>query len=131
MIKDAGIKHCDYSMLPNFWQILLQGLSINWKICFLFINSTNLCIKMSHYQCNRQEILQKAKYRHSKDYYLKQLLLLIIAADYYLKNKEAIKENSKSWYKNLSKDEKYKIKKYQRNRLQQLIQYKNEVLQSK
>ena len=86
---------------------------------------------MSHYLCNRQEILQKAKYRYSKDYYLKRLLLLIIAADYYLKNKEAIKENSKIWYKNLSKDEKYKIKKYQRNRLQQLIQYKNEVLQSK
>ena len=50
---------------------------------------------MSHYLCNRQEILQKAKYRYSKDYYLKRLLLLIIAADYYLKNKEAIKENSK------------------------------------
>ena len=31
----------------------------------------------------------------------------------------------------MSKDEKCKIKKYQRNRLQQLIQYKNEVLQSK
>ena len=51
---------------------------------------------MSHYQSNRQETLQKAKDRYSKDYYLKRLLLLIIAADYYLKNKEAIKENSKS-----------------------------------
>ena len=51
---------------------------------------------MSHYQSNRQEILQKAKDRYSKNYYLKRLLLLIIAADYYLKNKEAIKENSKS-----------------------------------
>ena len=86
---------------------------------------------MSHYQSNRQETLQKPKDRYSKDYYLKRLLLLIIAADYYLKNKEAIKENSKSWYKNLSKDEKCKIKKYQRNRDQKLIQYKNEVLQSK
>ena len=86
---------------------------------------------MSHYQSNIQETLQKAKDRYSKGYYLKRLLLLIIAADYYLKNKEAIKENSKSWYKNLSKDEKYKIKKYQRNRDQKLIQYKNEVLQSK
>ena len=86
---------------------------------------------MSHYEFKRQEILQKAKDRYFKDYYLKRLLLLLIAADYYLKNKEAIKENSKSWYKNLPKDEKYKIKKYQRNRHQQLIQYKNEVLQSK
>ena len=96
MIKDAGIKHCDYSMLPKFRQILLHwGYQLTEK-CFLFINSTYLCIKMSHYQSNRQEILQKAKDRYSKDYYLKRLLLLIIAADYYLKNKEAIKENSKS-----------------------------------
>ena len=51
---------------------------------------------MSHYQSNIQETLQKAKDRYSKGYYLKRLLLLIIAADYYLKNKEAIKENSKS-----------------------------------
>ena len=40
---------------------------------------------MSYYQFNRQEILQKAKERYSKEK----------AADYYLKNKEAIKEKSK------------------------------------
>ena len=37
---------------------------------------------MSHYQFNRQEILQKAKKNYSKEK----------AAEYYLLNKEAIKE---------------------------------------
>ena len=41
---------------------------------------------MSYYQFNRQEIFQKAKERYSKDK----------AAEYYLKNKESIKENSKN-----------------------------------
>ena len=52
-------------------------------------------------------------------------------AEYYSKNKEAIKEKSRNWYENLLKEEKDKIKEYQRKRYQQLIQYKNEVLQSK
>ena len=73
---------------------------------------------MSYYQFNRQEILQKAKDRYSKEK----------AAKYYLKNKEAIKEKSKNQYKNLSKEEKDKIKKYQRKKYQQLIQYKKEAL---
>ena len=37
---------------------------------------------MSHYQFNRQEVLQKAKKNYSKEK----------AAEYYLLNKEAIKE---------------------------------------
>ena len=69
---------------------------------------------MSYYWFNRQEILQKAKERYSKEK----------AAEYYLKNKEAIKEKSKNWYKNLSKEEKDKIKECERKRYQQLIQYK-------
>ena len=76
---------------------------------------------MSNYQFNRREILQKAKERDSKEK----------AADYYLKNKEGIKEKSKKQYKNLSKEEKDKIKEYQRKRYQQLIQYKKEALQNK
>ena len=64
--------------------------------------------------------MQKAKNGYSKkNYYL------------YLKNKEAIKEKSKNQYKNLSKDEKNKITGYQRKIYQQLIQFKNEALQSK
>ena len=69
---------------------------------------------MSYYQFNRQEILQKAKERYSKEK----------AAEYYLQNKEAIKEKSKNRYKILSKEEKGKIKEYQRKRYQQLIHYK-------
>ena len=76
---------------------------------------------MSYYWFNRQEILQKAKERYSKEK----------AADYYLKNKEAVKEKSNKRHKNLSKEEKDKIKEYQRERCQQLIQFKKEALQKK
>ena len=58
---------------------------------------------MSYYHFNRQEISQKAKERYSKKK----------AAEYYLENKEAIKEKTKEWYKNLSQEEKDKIKEYQ------------------
>ena len=47
---------------------------------------------MSYQQFNRQETLQKAKERYSKEK----------AAECYLQNKEAIKEKSKNRYKNLS-----------------------------
>ena len=66
---------------------------------------------MSYYWFNRKEILQKAKERYSKEK----------ACEYYLQNKEAIKEKSKNPYKNLSKEEKDKIKEYQRKRYLQLI----------
>ena len=49
-----------------------------------------------------------------------------------MKNKEAIKEKSKNWYKNLSdEEEKNKIKEYQSERYQELIQYEKEALQPK
>ena len=54
---------------------------------------------MSYYQFNRQEILQKAKESYSKEK----------AAEYYLKNKESIKEKTKNQYKNLPQKEKDKI----------------------
>ena len=75
---------------------------------------------MSYYWFNRKEILQKAKERYSKEK----------AAEYYLENKEAIKEKSKNQYKNLSEEEKDKIKEYQRKRYQQGIQYNKEPLQN-
>ena len=59
---------------------------------------------MSYYWFNRQEILQKAKERYSKEK----------AAEYYLQNKEKTKEKSKNRYKNLSKEEKDKIKGYRK-----------------
>ena len=69
---------------------------------------------MSYYWFNRKERYSKEK-----------------TAQYYLQNKEAIKGKSKNGYKTLSKEEKGKIKEYQRKRYQQLIQYKKEALQDK
>ena len=54
---------------------------------------------MSYYQFNRQEILQKAKERYSKEK----------AAEYYLQNKEVIKEKARDCYRNLSEKENNKI----------------------
>ena len=76
---------------------------------------------MSYYWFKRQEILQKAKERCSKEK----------AAEYYLQNKEVIKEKTKNRYKNLSKEETNKIKEYQKKNYQELIQYKKEVLKNK
>ena len=56
---------------------------------------------MNYYWFNRQEILQKAKEKYSKEK----------AAEYYAQNKEAIKEKSRECYENLSQEEKDRIKK--------------------
>ena len=64
--------------------------------------------------------MQKAKERYSKEK----------AAECYSQNKEAIKEKLKNWHKNLSQEDKDKIKEYQRKRYQLLIQYKKEALLS-
>ena len=50
--------------------------------------------------------MQKGKERYCKEK----------APEYYLQNKEAIKEKSKNRYKNLPKEEKDKIKKYQKKK---------------
>ena len=63
---------------------------------------------MSYYWFNRQEIFRKVKEIYSKE----------IAAEYNAQNKEAIKEKSRECYKNLSQEEKDKIKKYQRKKCQ-------------
>ena len=70
----------------------------------IFFSEQN--IKMSYYLFNRQEILEKAK----KGYFKEK------AAEYYLQNKEVIKEKSRNRYKNLSEEEKNKIKEYQKKR---------------
>ena len=69
---------------------------------------------MNYCWFNRQEILQKAKENYSKEK----------AAEYYKRNKEAIKEKSRECYKNLSQEEKDKIKEYQKKKYQELVQYK-------
>ena len=66
---------------------------------------------MSYYWFNRQEILQKAKGKYSKEK----------ATEYYKQNKEAIKKKLKERYKNLSRAEKDKIKEYQRKKYQELV----------
>ena len=53
---------------------------------------------------NRQEILQKAKGKYSKEK----------AAEYYLQNKEVINEKARNRYKNLSEEEKTKSKSIKR-----------------
>ena len=55
---------------------------------------------MNYYWFNRPKILQKAKEKYSKEK----------AAAFYAQNKEAIKDKSRERYKNLSQEEKYKIK---------------------
>ena len=50
--------------------------------CFIFLYIYIYNIKMSYYWFNRQGILQKAKERYSKEK----------SAEYYMQNKEVIKE---------------------------------------
>ena len=76
---------------------------------------------MSYYWFNRQEVLQKAKERYSREK----------AAEYYAQNKVAIKVKSRVSYKNLSQEEKDNIKEYQRKKYQELVQYKKEALKNK
>ena len=73
---------------------------------------------MSYYWFNRQEILQKAKEKYSKEK----------TAEDSAQNKEAIKEKSRERYKILSQEEKDKIKKYQRKKYQELVLCEKEAL---
>ena len=59
---------------------------------------------MNYQWFNKQKILQQVKEKHSKEK----------AAEYYKKNKEAIKEKSRKRYKNLSQEKKDKVKDYQK-----------------
>ena len=80
----------------------------------IFFSEQN--IRMSYYWFHRQEILEKAKKRYSKEQ----------AAEYYLENKE----KATNHYKNLSEEDKNKIKEYQNKMYQELIQYKKEALKN-
>ena len=118
MIKDANSKFDDYSILPKIRQILLHW---GYELKDFFIDLTNSCIKMSYYWFNRQEILQKAKERYSREK----------AAEYYLKNKRGNKRKVKKFIQNLVTRKKVKVKEYQRKMYQELIQYEEEALQNK
>ena len=97
-----------------------MGMRMRMKMRMTIIFFSEQNTKMSYYLFNRQEILEKAKKRYSKEK----------AAEYYLQNKEVIKEEARNRYKNLS-EEKNKIKKYQKKRYQESIQYKKEALENK
>ena len=71
-------------------------------------------------------LIDKKFYKKAKERYSKEK-----AAEYYLKNKDAIKEKARDCYKNLSEEEKNKIKEYQKKSYQELIQCKKEALKSK
>ena len=104
MIRDAGGKFDDYSISPKIRRILLHwDYELTEK--YFFNELTNQRIKMSDYWFNRQEILQKAKEKYSKEK----------PAEYYAQNKEPIKENSRQHYK----------------KYQELVQYKKEALKNK
>ena len=75
---------------------------------------------MSYYWFNRQEILQKATENCANEE----------AAEYYKQNKDAIKEKLRKRYKNMSQEEKDKIKEYQK-KYQELVEYKKEALKNK
>ena len=75
---------------------------------------------MNDYLFHRQEILQKAKEKYSKEK----------ATGHYKQNKVAIKEKSKERYKNLSQEKEDKIKEYQK-KYQELLQYKKDALKNK
>ena len=75
---------------------------------------------MSYYQFNRQEILQKAKEKYSKEK----------ASEYYLKNKEVIKKRQEIVIETCQNN-KNKIKEYQKKTYPELIQYKKEALKNK
>ena len=49
---------------------------------------------------------------------------MVQTAEYYAQNKEAIKGKSRECYKNLSQEEKDKIKEYQRKRYQEWFSVK-------
>ena len=65
---------------------------------------------MNYYWFNRQEILQKAKEKYSKEK----------VAECYKQNKEAIKQKSRERYKNLSQKVKDKIKEYQKKEISRI-----------
>ena len=69
---------------------------------------------MNYYWFNRQEILQKAKEKYSKEK----------AAEYYAQNKEAIKEKSRERYQILSQEEKDKINEYQKKSIKNCFSIK-------
>ena len=93
MIKHVNGRFDDYSISPKIRQILLHWdyeLVENDQLFVFFVH-----IRMSYYFLNRQELLQKAKDRYHNCAGKEK------AAEYYIANKEALKENAINKYRNL------------------------------
>ena len=78
----------------------------------IFFSGQN--IRVSYYLFNRLEILEKAKKRYSTEK----------AAEYYLQNKEVIKEKEEIVIRTCQRKKKPKSKSIKKKRYQVLIQYK-------
>ena len=80
--------------MTRFWTTFYKNCKFKyWKE---FIDLTKWCLKISYYWFNKHEIWQIAKEKYSKER----------TAEYYLQNKEAIKEKTKNRYKRLVKKRK-------------------------
>ena len=66
----------------------------------IFSLTTFVHIKVSLYRFNRQELLQKVKDRYHNGGGKKE------STEYYIANKDVLKEKAKKRYKNLSQEEK-------------------------
>ena len=75
---------------------------------------------MSYYWFNKQEILQKAKEKYSKEK----------AAEYYKQNKEAIKKSQESVIKTCHKKKKTRLKSIKEKGIKKLVQYEKEALKN-
>ena len=67
-------------------------------------------IKMSYYQSNRQELLQKAKDKYHSHGGKEK------AAKYHIANNKVLKEYARNMYRNLSEEDKEAKSEYRKNR---------------
>ena len=74
-------------------------------ICCFFFH-----IKMSYYWFNRQELLQNTKGKYHNDGGKEE------AAEYYIANKDVLKEKARNKYRNLSEEKKEAKREYGGNR---------------
>ena len=103
--------------------IILFHLKIDKFYCIGVLNELKtICIlihiKISFYWFNRQELLEKAKYRYLNCGGKEK------AAEYYLANKDVLKENANKKYKSLSEEEKEAKSEYGRNRYRNMKENK-------
>ena len=134
MMKDTLVdgKELEVTLIFN-WLELSKMLMVDLMIilfhpildkfyCFERMNQLKMNIyffvhiKMSYYQFNRQELLQKAKDRYRKSGGKEK------AAEYHITNKEVLKENAKSKCINLYAEEKELKIEYRRNKYRNLTE---------